>query len=190
VSDFERVLNKYGARGLGYAIFSMIVEREPLVIIVNNDEDIELLTFILEEVRDRYEIRKTPTSKYKLANFEIIKKEDYYKNWRAFSGKRLIFIEEDKNLFCPGLDLLERIIEEVVLSKTRDPIGRIAMRVSDVLTSLELAKDYYMQYLEKKIDEKKLMSLLQARFPKKEEADLILEIIKSLFMLSVKSTKE
>jgi len=175
------MVNKYGARGLGYAIFSMIVEKEPIVIITDDSATSEQISILLEEIRDQYELRRSPTSEFKLANFEIITREEYYKRWKELAGKRLIFINEDKYIYCPGLDLLERIIEEIILSKARDPIGRIAIRITDVLSSLEIAKDYYLQYKEGKIDAKKLYSLLEARFPKKEDAHLALEIIRSFY---------
>lgn len=179
--EFAELVRKLGARGIGYAILSMIVEREPIVVVVQDDTDKELISILLDEIKSHFELRRSPTSDIKLANFEVITKEEYFKHWKEFAGKRLIFVVDDRNLICPALDYLERIIEEVILSKARDPIGRLAIRLGDVLSPLEVAKDYYEQFKQGKIDAKKLHSMLESRFPKKDDAYLALEILKTLY---------
>jgi len=174
-----RLVDRYTYRGIGYAIFSIIVEREPVVVIVDDDQAKELFSILLEDIWDNYERRKTPTSDIKLANFDVITKEEYFKKWKEYAGKRLVFVYDDRYLFCPGLDILERIVEDIVVSKTRDPIGRLVVRIVDILTSLELARDYYKDFKAGKIDSKKLISTLEKRFPKKDDAHLLIEILRS-----------
>jgi len=175
------IVNHYGSRGLGYAIYSMIVEKEPLVIIIDKKEFLEPFTILLEEIHDRYEIRKPPTSEVKLAPFEIVTREEYFKRWREFAGKRLIFIKEDKNIICPGLDLLEKILDEIFLSGSKDPVMRIAIRITDILSSIEIAKEYYREFKKGSMSVKKFYSLLEKRFPKRDDAHLLVEILRSFY---------
>ncbi len=179
--EFIDLTKRLTNRGVAYAIISLIVERGDIVIVVPNDDDKELLSILLEDIKSNFDLRISPTSDIKLANFEIITVEEYLKSWKQYSGKRLIFVIEDKNLISPPLDHLERIIEETLVSRSRDPIRRLAVRISDILMPLDIAKDYYEQYKQGKIDEKKLISLIQSRFPSKDDAHFALELLKTFY---------
>lgn len=179
--EFLEFTRRLTNRGVAYAIISLIVERGEITIIAPSEEDKELLSILLEDIKNNFDLRISPTSDIKLANFEVITLDEYYKNWKQYSGRRLIFVFEDKNLICPPLDYLERIVEETLVSRSRDPIRRLAVRISDILMPLEVAKDYYEQFKQGKINEKKLVSLIESRFPSKEDAHFALELLKAFF---------
>jgi len=181
LATYLELIQKRGPRALAYAVFSLIAEKEPLVIIVENDDEKQMYEDILEEVVETFEMRKPPSSDIKLAPYEVITKEEYYLNWKKMGGKRLIFTEEDKNLICPGLDHLEKIVNELITGKSRDPVSRLAIRISDILACLEVAKDYFLDYKEGKISEKDFMSLIKSRFPKVEDAEFARAILKTLY---------
>lgn len=179
--EFLDLTRRLTNRGVAYAIVSLIVERGDIIIIAPSENDKELLSILLDEIKSNFDLRISPTSDIKLANFEVITIDEYLRNWKQYSGKRLIFVIEDKNLISPPLDHLERIIEETLVSRARDPIRRLAVRISDILMPLDIAKDYYEQYKEGKIDEKKLISLIQSRFPSKDDAQFAFELLKTFY---------
>jgi len=181
LKEFLDLTKRLTNRGVAYAIISLIVERGDIIIVTPSEDDKELLSILLEDIKNNFDLRISPTSELKLANFEVITIDEYLKNWKRYAGKRLIFILEDKNLISPPLDHLERIVEETLVSRSRDPIRRLAVRISDILIPLDVARDYYEQYKEGKIDEKKLISLMQSRFPSKDDAQFALELLKTFY---------
>jgi len=181
MQNFLASVQKLGFRGLAYAILSLIIEKDSIVVIVPDKTDKELISILLDDIRSRYELRSSPTSDIKLANFEVITRDEYFKHWKKYAGKRLIFVAEDKNIICPALDYIEKIIEETMLSKPRDPLRIIVIRIGDILSPLDVAKEYYMEYKQGRIDAKKFHSLIKSRLPKKEDASLALELLKIFY---------
>ncbi len=179
--EFLELTRRLTNRGVAYAIISLIVERGDIIIVAPSKEDKEMLSILLEDIKSHFDLRVSPTSDLKLANFEVITLDEYLKNWKKYAGKRLVFVFEDKNIICPPLDYLERIVEETLVSRTRDPIRRLAVRISDILMPLDVAKDYYEQYKQGKIDEKKLITLIESRFPSKDDVHFAVELLKSFY---------
>ncbi len=181
LTTYLEIIQKKDPRTLAYALFSIIVEKEHLVIIVEDENERQMYEDIIGEIVETFEMRKPPSSDFKLAPYEIVTKREYYLNWRKFAGKRLIFTDEDKNLICPGIDHLEKIVRELFGGRARDPITKMATRLSDVLTGLEVARSYFLDYKKGKLSEKELLSILRSRFLKQEDLDLAYALLKTLY---------
>jgi len=97
--------------------------------------------------------------------------------------------------------MLTVFIESMWRVRARDPVKRIAVHIADVLLALDVIKEHYRHLRELiememtetdpkkkkelaesvKKKQKELMSMLEARFPRKEDALLAYELAKFLF---------
>ena len=92
MKEFLDLTKRLTNRGVAYAIISLIVERGDIIIVTPSEDDKELLSILLEDIKNNFDLRISPTSELKLANFEVITIDEYLKNWKRYAGKRLIFI--------------------------------------------------------------------------------------------------
>ncbi|MCR8432706.1 MAG: hypothetical protein QXH55_02605 [Candidatus Korarchaeota archaeon] len=196
------VIGELHPRGISYAILSLIIENTDIVyLIVDSEEEKEALTEVLLELKDQYELRRCASSTIKLKDFKVVPADSYYMNWEEYSGRRLIFVKQDRNLRSPVLDMLTVFIESMWRVRARDPVKRIAVHIADVLLALDVIKEHYRHLRELiememtetdpkkkkelaesvKKKQKELMSMLEARFPRKEDALLAYELAKFLF---------
>ncbi len=199
--SFFKVISELQPRGIGYAMLSIIIEDvDEVYIIVRDEEQKEILNELLEEFRDTFESRKSVISKLTLRNFHILTEQEYYSRWEDYVGKRLIFVERDRNLISTSLDKLSVFIETMWRARARDPIRRIAMHLADILVALDIAKEHYIKLKElinkemveqdpktkkkllKDIDKKRkeLISMLERRFSRREDIDLAFDLISFL----------
>ena len=174
------ILEEIGSRSLAYGIFSLIAEHNEIVVITPNQEIAENISMILEDIISAIDMRLPPSSELSFPSFNIRTLDEYKREWQKYIGKRLIFIEEDRNFIAPIIDHLEFMITEMIESKSRDPIRRIAVRISDIFSSIETARYHYKSVKEGKMDEKEFNSLLTAKFPRKLDAKFALEVLKIL----------
>jgi len=199
--SFFNVIAELQPRGLGYAILSLIVEDTDIVyIIVDNEEEKEILSEILLELKDQFEARRSFSSAISLRDFKVLTADEYYEHWEDYAGKRLIFVKQDRNLKSPPLDKLAIFIESMWRVRSRDPIRRIAMHIVDILLALDVAKEHYRylkELIEKEMKEedpkrkknlakeierkrKELISMLEKRFSRREDIDLAYELVSYL----------
>ena len=199
--SFFEVLSQLQPRGVGYAILSLIVEdTDDVYIIVGDEEQKEVLRDLLSEFRDQFERRKSVVSALSLREFHILTEEEYYSRWEDYVGKRLIFVEKDRNMISPSLDKIASFIESMWRARARDPIRRIALHIADILVALDVAKEHYSKLRElmqremeeqdpkqkkkllKEIDRKRkeLISMFEKRFTRKEDIDLAYDLISFL----------
>lgn len=197
--SFFDVISQLQPRGIGYALLSLIVEDvDEVYIIVKDEQQKDVLMDILNEFRDQFESRKSHISTLSLRKFNILTEEEYYSNWEKYVGKRLIFVEKDRNMISTSLDKMALFIEAMWRARARDPIRRIALHIADILVALEVAKEHYLELqklrkremeeldpkvkkkLSKERDKKQkaLISMFEKRFSRKEDADLAYDLIK------------
>ena len=199
--SFFKIISEIQPRGVGYAILSLLIEvvDEVLIIVLDEDQK-EVLRDILMELKDQFESRRSETSQLRLRNFQILTEEEYYSKWEEYVGKRLIFVERDRNLISTSLDKLGLFIESMWRVRARDPIRRIALHMADILVALDVAKEHYVKLKElidkemqeqdpkakkkllKEIDKKKreLISMFEKRFSRREDIDLAFDLISFL----------
>ncbi|MEX0568762.1 MAG: hypothetical protein Q6363_006335, partial [Candidatus Njordarchaeota archaeon] len=125
--SFFEVISQLQPRGIGYALLSIVIEdTDEVFIIVKDEQQKEVLMDILNEFKDQFESRKSYVSTISLKNFNILTEKEYYSKWEDYVGKRLIFVEKDRNMISTSLDKMALFIETMWRAKARDPIRRIA----------------------------------------------------------------
>lgn len=198
---FLDVISELHPRGVSYAILSLIVEdTDAVYIIVDTEKEKEILTEMLLELKDQYEMRRSISSTVRLKDFKVLSAESYYMSWEEYSGKRLIFVKQDRNLRSPILDMLATFIESMWRARARDPVKRIAMHITDVLLAVDVIREHYghlreliemeaketdpkkKKELSKNVEkkQKELISMLEARFSRREDALLAYELTRFL----------
>lgn len=196
--SFFEVISQLQPRGIGYALLSIVIEdTDEVFIIVKDEQQKEVLMDILNEFKDQFESRKSYVSTISLKNFNILTEKEYYSKWEDYVGKRLIFVEKDRNMISTSLDKMALFIETMWRAKARDPIRRIALHIADILVALDVAKEHYLKLKEliekemkeqdpkakkkllKDIDKKRkeLISMFEKRFSRKEDIDLAYDLI-------------
>lgn len=171
----EEALKKLDIREIAYAIYSLIINpNEPQYLIVDK-EKVEILNELLNVlIGDFYGDSKTGMETIEKP-FVVISRDDFEKNWKNYDGKRIVLVEEDKNLKSNAVEALASIIAKAVKNPFPPPEEKVKTTLYNSLTAI------HKIIIEKKNgakDDKKLLESIKSSIVFDEQLDFIKEILK------------
>ena len=175
LDDVIRILGK---RPLAYAIYSLLVKQEPQILIVDNDEEVKVLDSFLNFIfGDLYGSSTTGLPKLNKP-FEIITKDTYMKNWKKFSGERIVFVKEDINLKSEAIDNMISLIDKSLKSKFPPPEDRFKNVIESTLTIINRVVGEIQSRNGDLSDKESYLSIIRNSLVFEEQLQLVLELLR------------
>ena len=171
----EDALKLFDVRAISYAIYSLIINpNEPQYLIVDTKEKAEILEELLTDlIGDFYGDSKTGMDNIGKP-FIVISKDEFEKKWKEFDGKKIVLVEEDKNIRSNAIEALASMITKAIKTPFPPPEEKIKNTLYNTLTAVH---KFILEVNEGK-NEKKVIDSIKSSLVFDEQLDFILEILK------------
>ena len=161
-------LKVLGDRKLAYILLSLLLEPQDFYLVVSSKEKDAVLA-VLEKLKELSEPYKNSLI-IKIKNVDVLDEEEYYRNWRNYSGKRVLLLE-DYNLKWDLLDEFSKYIKDSIKRKlgleviiadilsiiyhVSETLNRVKAQIGSLENKIRFARDI----LNERIDDKRALEL-------------------------------
>lgn len=143
--NLERIRKNLGLRGVAIALYRIITSKNP-VLVVEMEATKEPLGTLLEGVTNG--IYSKIVEETNTPPFETVKKATYKENFKEYSGREICFINKEKTVKNPGVEIVETLLKNAV-NLAVNPIKNLHETLERTLNTVEEVRRFIQEQEEK-----------------------------------------
>lgn len=174
---FDLITDEMGLRAVAVALYRVMTSDNPVLVVQNEKRNESLEILIKATTKSVSTTLFGPEERREGPGFLVTTKEEYKENWKKFAGKEVCMVEQETTVKNPGVDLMEKTLNNALGTLAVTPIDRISRTIGRVVSTTEQIRARFEGKEKGEIDISNLKQTLKHTIGSKVERKLVKHVL-------------